>query len=223
MEDSVGGISDLRSGLIRTPRDPFKTFSDDPLRILRAARFAGRFGYAVHESIAAAAQTPSIQSDLSSKVSRERMGIELHKMLQLPSVTLRSFALLCDEWRLRRVIFEVPQRFEPAPKTEIGELTLQTVETRGEHDEHERAITQLCLRGMQLAHERLAAAAPGEFTVDESSSLLLAAFLIPYAGFRTEVKKGRFNTLAWYLVREAIRVRDRQRQEAESPTEQRCL
>jgi tRNA nucleotidyltransferase/poly(A) polymerase len=98
VEDHVGGLDDLRQRVLRTPRDPLKTFSDDPLRILRAARFAARFNFKVHESITQAAIVPHIQRDLAQKVSRERMGIEVNKVCSreqlslpsLPSVSLCS-------------------------------------------------------------------------------------------------------------------------------------
>jgi tRNA nucleotidyltransferase/poly(A) polymerase len=48
VEDFTGrGLEDLRAGIVRTPLDPHVTFNDDPLRILRAARFAGKFGFAL--------------------------------------------------------------------------------------------------------------------------------------------------------------------------------
>jgi tRNA nucleotidyltransferase (CCA-adding enzyme) len=81
VEDLVHGLPDLRAGLVRTPLPPMTTFSDDPLRILRAARFAGRFGYKVHEDIEKAALEPTIQDKLLRKVSRERYGQEVGKML----------------------------------------------------------------------------------------------------------------------------------------------
>lgn len=43
------GVDDLRDGIIRTPLSPMITFRDDPLRVLRAVRFAARFGFALHE------------------------------------------------------------------------------------------------------------------------------------------------------------------------------
>jgi tRNA nucleotidyltransferase (CCA-adding enzyme) len=90
IEDYVGGLPDLRNKLLRTPREPYKTFRDDPLRVLRAARCAGRFGYKVHEDIVAAAKTKEVQQDLETKVSRERMGIEVHKMVWKTNDTTRE-------------------------------------------------------------------------------------------------------------------------------------
>lgn len=43
------GVDDLREGIIRTPLSPMITFRDDPLRVLRAVRFAARFGFSLHE------------------------------------------------------------------------------------------------------------------------------------------------------------------------------
>lgn len=43
------GVDDLRDGIIRTPLSPMITFQDDPLRVLRAVRFAARFGLTLHD------------------------------------------------------------------------------------------------------------------------------------------------------------------------------
>ncbi|KAL1869901.1 CCA tRNA nucleotidyltransferase, mitochondrial [Diaporthe australafricana] len=47
VEDFVGGVPDMRAGIIRTPMDPFQTFMDDPLRVLRLVRFASRLGFSI--------------------------------------------------------------------------------------------------------------------------------------------------------------------------------
>ena len=52
IEDFTGqGLDDLRTGIIRTPLNPLETFRDDPLRVLRALRFATRFNYVVDDQI----------------------------------------------------------------------------------------------------------------------------------------------------------------------------
>ena len=45
--DPFGGLADLRRGLLRTPGTPEASFTDDPLRILRAARFTAQLGFTV--------------------------------------------------------------------------------------------------------------------------------------------------------------------------------
>jgi len=52
------GVQDLKDGVIRTPMEPFQTFIDDPLRILRAIRFSNRFNFKIVPEIVKAAQNP---------------------------------------------------------------------------------------------------------------------------------------------------------------------
>jgi tRNA nucleotidyltransferase (CCA-adding enzyme) len=56
VEDFLGtGIDDLENGIIRTPLFPFVTFKDDPLRVLRAIRFAARYNFRIVKEIKLAA------------------------------------------------------------------------------------------------------------------------------------------------------------------------
>ncbi len=75
------GLPDLRKRFLQTPLDPQVTFFDDPLRILRAIRFAIRFQLTMDDRIVTAAQDRSIQMALRNKVSRERVGKELEGMI----------------------------------------------------------------------------------------------------------------------------------------------
>ncbi len=86
--DPFGGIKDLAAGIIRTPLDPEQTYSDDPLRMLRAIRFATRLGFTiVPESIEAMKR----MNGRLKILSRERIVEELDKMLLTgkPSVAFR--------------------------------------------------------------------------------------------------------------------------------------
>ncbi|HBF66974.1 MAG TPA: tRNA nucleotidyltransferase [Candidatus Magasanikbacteria bacterium] len=76
--DPRGGQKDLTRRIIRTPLAPEETFSDDPLRIIRACRFAGRFNFAIEEHTKTAI-TKNIER--LSVVSWERIKEELDKML----------------------------------------------------------------------------------------------------------------------------------------------
>lgn len=75
------GLADLKSGIIRTPLNPKTTFMDDPLRILRVIRFACRFGYHIVDEIFEVCKSTEIRQSLATKVSKERIGCELVKML----------------------------------------------------------------------------------------------------------------------------------------------
>ena len=82
VEDFTGmGVQDLNNKIIRTPLDPAKTFSDDPLRMLRTIRFASRYGWKVSPDTMMAIASPELRQKLKEKVSRERKGIEIKEML----------------------------------------------------------------------------------------------------------------------------------------------
>ena len=76
--DFVGGLEDLKDGLIRAIGDPRARFDEDYLRMIRAVRFAARFGFAIHpDTMAAIAAMSSRVVD----VSAERIGQELDRLL----------------------------------------------------------------------------------------------------------------------------------------------
>ncbi|CRG83671.1 hypothetical protein PISL3812_01026 [Talaromyces islandicus] len=79
------GLQDLKQKLIRTPLEAYQTFKDDPLRILRLIRFASRLGYRIDDDSKQAMQNESIKDALRLKISKERVGAELEKMLRGPN------------------------------------------------------------------------------------------------------------------------------------------
>lgn len=98
--DPFDGLSDLGKRIIRTPLDPDVTFSDDPLRMMRAIRFATQLDFnilpATFEAIARNRQRISI-------VSRERIFDELTKIIK-SSVPSKGFLLL-ERCGLLKIIF----------------------------------------------------------------------------------------------------------------------
>lgn len=95
--DPFGGEDDLRRGLIRCVGDPARRFEEDPLRMLRAVRFAARFGFAIDRDTRDAlyAALPDIDT-----VSLERKTVELVKTLAGP----HAQEVLLD---YRQVVFQV--------------------------------------------------------------------------------------------------------------------
>ncbi|KAA0151706.1 hypothetical protein FNF29_04393 [Cafeteria roenbergensis] len=82
IEDLTGhSFADLRAGVVRTPLPPVTTLLDDPLRVMRAVRFAARFGFRLAGDLREALELPEVRSALAGKVSRERVGAELDNML----------------------------------------------------------------------------------------------------------------------------------------------
>ena len=81
--DPFGGIRDLDAGIIRTPLDPDTTYSDDPLRMLRAVRFATKLSTPEHPFIIVPESMESMRrmADRLKILSCERIAEELNKML----------------------------------------------------------------------------------------------------------------------------------------------
>ena len=81
--DRLGGREDLARKLLRTPADPARTFSDDPLRMLRAVRFAAELGFELAPDLLPAMRAMSSRL-VPPVVSAERVADELRKMLVSP-------------------------------------------------------------------------------------------------------------------------------------------
>ena len=81
--DPFGGIRDLAAGIIRTPLDPDTTYSDDPLRMIRAVRFATKLTTDEHRFTIVPESLESIKRNLKRMeiLSKERIVEELNKML----------------------------------------------------------------------------------------------------------------------------------------------
>ena len=98
--DPFDGLTDLTNKLIITPLDPAQTFSDDPLRMMRAIRFASQLGFQIDpktlEAITAMRERISI-------VSMERISYELNKIILSP-VPSKGFLLL-EKTGLLKIIF----------------------------------------------------------------------------------------------------------------------
>ena len=93
--DPFGGIRDLAAGIIRTPLDPDTTYSDDPLRMVRAVRFATKLSDGQQQFHIVQESLDSIKRNLHrmSILSKERIVEELNKMLVTPKPSI-GFRLL---------------------------------------------------------------------------------------------------------------------------------
>lgn len=88
--DLYNGVEDIKNGIIKTPLDPLKTFDDDPLRIMRAIRFASRLNFKIEEKTYAAIISMKDRLKESEVVSTERVTDEFLQILMTdkPSIGL---------------------------------------------------------------------------------------------------------------------------------------
>lgn len=101
--DIFNGYKDLQNKLIKTPLDPFQTFDDDPLRIMRAFRFAAQLEFQVDESIMNAAKEMKERLRI---VSQERITDEFLKILSAPKPSI-GLKLLYDSEVLQIIFPEI--------------------------------------------------------------------------------------------------------------------
>lgn len=126
--DFVGGREDLKAGIVRAIGEPGRRFAEDKLRMLRAVRFAARFGYAIEPATFAAIQKLATQIH---QVSRERVRDELTKMLT-EGHARQAFLLLDETGLLRELLPEIqtmkgvaqPPQFHPEGDVFVHTLLL---------------------------------------------------------------------------------------------------
>ncbi|MDE0535628.1 CCA tRNA nucleotidyltransferase [Tenacibaculum sp. L6] len=101
--DPFGGIADLEAKIIRTPLDPDITYSDDPLRMMRAIRFASQLNFEIEENSLNAITKNASRIDI---ITRERIVVELNKIIESPVPSI-GFLLLEKTGLLERILPEL--------------------------------------------------------------------------------------------------------------------
>jgi poly(A) polymerase len=125
--DPQGGLADLVAGRLRTPGTPEVSFGDDPLRMMRAARFAAQLGFGVDDGVVAAMRAMADRLDI---VAVERCRVELEKLL-LAERPRPGLELLVDTGLAARILPELPA------------LRLEIDEHHRHKDVYEHSITVL--------------------------------------------------------------------------------
>lgn len=119
VHDHVGGVQDLETGILRCIRDPRARFEEDHLRILRAVRFAVRFGFAIEPATWEAMRN---LSDRVATLSGERIHEELDKMEAQGSFD-QAFRLLLESGVLRALDAGLDEKLrEPASKERMAAI-----------------------------------------------------------------------------------------------------
>ncbi|ORY05438.1 poly A polymerase C-terminal region-like protein [Basidiobolus meristosporus CBS 931.73] len=180
------GLTDLSEKVIRTPIPTMKSFRDDPLRIMRCIRFASRFQYKLSKEIVETIQNEDIKHEFAHKVSRERFGMELEKMLLGPH-PYQSLSLI-HSLGLYHIIFQAPS-------------TIDTSEIPGS------------AQGIQLSETldwvlRQSLTEPLKIDVEDRKCLFLAAALSPFKGMTIVEKKTRIVPVVQWIVRDSIKLKN---------------
>ncbi|PWC05598.1 CCA tRNA nucleotidyltransferase [Agromyces badenianii] len=153
--DPSGGVEDLVARVLRTPAAPEQSFGDDPLRMLRAARFSAQLDFSVEPATAQAMTELSAEID---RISAERVRDELSKLL-LTRAPRGGIRLLVDSGLAERVLPELPalslERDEHHRHKDVYEHSLTVLEQAIEY-EIERGVLDspdLIVRLAALLHD----------------------------------------------------------------------
>ncbi|KAF8559413.1 poly A polymerase C-terminal region-like protein [Imleria badia] len=191
------GLDDLRNGIIRTPLPPLETFRDDPLRVIRCIRFASRFGFAMTPELQDAARDESIQEVLSSKISRERIGEELDKMMKAVE-PLHAIQTIHD-LSLYNTVFHVPNAIIDVASAPV-------------------ASPELSLTACTILHDLLFPSSSSKFTTHPTllahalsdrgtrARLFLSASLYSFAGITYKDHKQKVHPLVEAVIREGLKL-----------------
>ena len=185
VEDFTGrGLCDINDKIIRTPLPPHKTFMDDPLRVLRAFRFASRLpGFQIAPELLAAASDPSVTDALAKKIARERIGKELEGMLLAARPEMAIFWISLSG--LFPIVFSLPSSLNQPIDAEIS---------KQESINSVRHIMRI-YRTTPALH----------ISADEKRTLCLAATLLPFSTATYNTPKKRVDTVPNFIVLDSIK------------------
>lgn len=152
-EDPYGGLLDLAHGVLKTPGRPEDSFSDDPLRMMRAARFAAQLDFTVADEVR---QAMTDMADRITIISAERVRDELVKLVCAPHPR-QGLALLVETGLAAHVLPELPilalERDEHMRHKDVYEHTLTVMEQAMALEERYTESPDFVLRFAALMHD----------------------------------------------------------------------
>ncbi|QBX57521.1 CCA tRNA nucleotidyltransferase [Nocardioides seonyuensis] len=152
-EDPHGGLLDLAERTLRTPGRPEDSFSDDPLRMMRAARFAAQLGFTVAPEVVAAMTRMAGRIEI---ISAERVRDELVKLVCAPHPRL-GLTLLVETGLAEHVLPELPalalERDEHHRHKDVYEHTLTVLEQTIDQEERLGGEPDFVSRFAALMHD----------------------------------------------------------------------
>jgi len=151
--DPTNGLQDLLAGVLKTPIAPEESFSDDPLRMLRGARFASQLGFEIEANAFAAMQA---MTDRLAIVSAERVQAEFVKLM-LGAYPRKGLTALVDSGLAEVVLPELPalrlQADEHHHHKDVYEHTLTVVEQAIDYEKDYGLENDFVLRFAALLHD----------------------------------------------------------------------
>ncbi len=155
--DPYGGVEDLLEARLRTPGTPEQSFSDDPLRMMRAARFASQLSFEVDPGVFTAMQS---MAERLAIISRERIRDELNKLLSTDNPRV-GLSILVDTGLMEHFLPEVPElkltaddhnRHKDVYQHSLTVLE-QAISLEKERSREKDAVPDLVLRLAALLHD----------------------------------------------------------------------
>ncbi|POM71173.1 tRNA nucleotidyltransferase [Phytophthora palmivora] len=187
VEDFTGrGLEDLRNGRLRTPLEPRVTFLDDPLRVLRAVRFASRFNCTLEDDLRASAQLEEVRVALVRKVSRERVGKELSGMLTGSAAHPERALRLLHDLHLCESVFLPSALVEKTP----------VCRPNGEVESIDVDVWDHCYAYVLSAEKK-----------HELQVRILASLMLPFRGLCVRDKRRR--SVATFVVQDSLKLPNR--------------
>eukprot|EP00002_Diphylleia_rotans_P019957 TRINITY_DN3864_c0_g1_i1.p1 TRINITY_DN3864_c0_g1~~TRINITY_DN3864_c0_g1_i1.p1 ORF type:complete len:503 (-),score=96.16 TRINITY_DN3864_c0_g1_i1:100-1608(-) len=184
IEDFTGkGLQDIKDRIIRTPLAPLTTFLDDPLRVLRTIRFTARFGYHLLPDIIDAALQEAVRVALKSKISRERIGVEVSKAIEGPR-PVRALHLI-HTMGLSDAVFSLP----------TGVFT-----------------EEMSSAGLQFSSQIHGIIKAHPFDADQADNtrlVVLASYLLPVKDMTYRDAKNREHGFGAFVVRESLKLKNK--------------
>jgi poly(A) polymerase len=151
--DPFGGLADLARGVLRTPGTPEESFADDPLRMLRAARFVSTLEVKVAPEVRAAM---TAMAGEIGRISVERVQVELTKLL-LGAAPRRGLELLVDTGLADHVLPELPAlrmaADEHGQHKDVYAHTLQVLDQAIDLEQRSGGAPDLVLRWAAVLHD----------------------------------------------------------------------
>ena len=151
--DPTNGLQDLLDGVLKTPIDPADSFGDDPLRMLRGARFASQLGFEIEP---ATFEAMTAMTDRLAIVSAERINVELTKLM-LGAHPRKGLTALVDSGLAEKVLPELPalrlESDEHHHHKDVYEHTLTVVEQAIDYEKDYGLEGDFVLRFAALLHD----------------------------------------------------------------------